>query len=168
MVRNRGDDQVVGQALARDCVQGVQAQRLFAHITMVFSLAPALAPVMGGYLSSYSGWRSVFWMLTVLSVGLIALCWRQLPETLPVASRQPLKLWVILANYARALSNGRFVLAISAIACAFGGFALYISSAASFVRTVTPSAPVRGFQMSGVEEGGGEPSSGNTPDKKTQ
>ncbi len=128
-----GAGRVVGQALARDCVQGVQAQRLFAHITMVFSLAPALAPVMGGYLSSYSGWRSVFWMLTVLSVGLIALCWRQLPETLPVASRQPLKLWVILANYARALSNGRFVLAISAIACAFGGFALYISSAASFV-----------------------------------
>ncbi|EKU28583.1 Bcr/CflA subfamily drug resistance transporter [Alcaligenes sp. HPC1271] len=84
-----GAGRVVGQALARDCVQGVQAQRLFAHITMVFSLAPALAPVMGGYLSSYSGWRSVFWMLTVLSIALIALCWRQLPETLPLASRQP-------------------------------------------------------------------------------
>ncbi|MGE8548262.1 MAG: multidrug effflux MFS transporter [Alcaligenes sp.] len=128
-----GAGRVVGQALARDCVQGAAAQRLFAHITMVFSLAPAIAPVVGGYLSSHTGWRAIFWMLTLVTAGLIALCLRQLPETLPPASRQPMKLLPVLGNYYRAVRNGRFLLAILAVAFAFGGFALYIASAAGFV-----------------------------------
>ena len=128
-----GAGRVVGQALARDCVQGAAAQKLFAHITMVFSLAPAIAPVVGGYLSSHTGWRAIFWMLTLVTIGLIALCLRQLPETLAPGHRQPLKLRLILGNYLRALRHGRFVLAIMAVAFAFAGFALYISSAASFV-----------------------------------
>ncbi|OZI53362.1 multidrug effflux MFS transporter [Bordetella genomosp. 4] len=131
-----GAGRVVGQALVRDRFHGPEAQRLFANITMVFSLAPAIAPVIGGYLNSHAGWRSTFVLLTVFTVALIAVCWRQLPESLTPEARQPLKLGTILRNYVLALRNPQFLFAILAVGFAFSGFALYISSAASFIMEI--------------------------------
>ena len=128
-----GAGRIIGQALARDCFQGAEAQRLFANIAMVFGLAPAIAPVLGGYLSTYVGWRAIFVLLSVLSLLLIVASWRVLPETLPPKARQPLRLGGILRNYLHVAKNGRFLLAISAIGLAFAGFGLYIASAARFI-----------------------------------
>lgn len=128
-----GAGRIIGQALARDCFHGAEAQRLFANIAMVFGLAPAIAPVLGGYLSTYVGWRAIFVLLSVLSLLLIVASWRVLPETLPPKARQPLRLGGILRNYLHVAKNGRFLLAISAIGLAFAGFGLYIASAARFI-----------------------------------
>ncbi|NLC36383.1 MAG: multidrug effflux MFS transporter [Alcaligenaceae bacterium] len=128
-----GAGRIVGQALARDRYQGAEAQRLFANIAMVFGLAPAIAPIVGGYLSTYVGWRSIFAMLTVLTLLLIAASWRYLPETLPPKARQPIDLRAILRNYFHVVRNTRFLLAITAVGLAFSGFGLYIASAARFI-----------------------------------
>jgi DHA1 family bicyclomycin/chloramphenicol resistance-like MFS transporter len=66
------------------------AQRLMSHISMMFALAPAIAPVIGGRLQQWFGWQSVFAFLVVATFMLWFACWRLLPETLPVAQRQPL------------------------------------------------------------------------------
>jgi len=131
-----GAGRVIGQALVRDKFHGADAQRLFANITMVFSLAPAIAPVLGGYISEHSGWRSVFWCLTVFGVLLTTFCWKSLPETLPVKQRQPFNLRKIVGNYFSALVNPYFLLAIIGVGFAFAGFALYISSAAHFIMEI--------------------------------
>lgn len=131
-----GAGRVVGQAIVRDRYHGAEAQRLFANITMVFSLAPAIAPVLGGYLNNLSGWRSVFALLTLVSILLIVASLRKLPETLPANRRQPFRLRVIVANYLHAMRQPSFVLAILAVGFAFSGFALYISSAASFIMNI--------------------------------
>lgn len=128
-----GAGRIVGQALARDRYQGAEAQRLFANIAMVFGLAPAIAPILGGYLSTHIGWRSIFVTLSGLTLLLILASWRHLPETLPVNSRQPIRLGAIVRNYLHVASNRRFLLAIAAIGLAFSGFGLYIASAARFI-----------------------------------
>lgn len=131
-----GAGRVVGQALVRDCYNGPEAQRLFANIAMVFSLAPAIAPIVGGYLSAYVGWRSIFIMLSVLTLALFAASARALPETLAVERRQPMRLMPILRNYLRAVRNVQFLFAIMAVGFAFSGFGLYIASAAKFIITI--------------------------------
>lgn len=128
-----GAGRVVGQALVRDRFHGADAQRMFANITMVFSLAPAIAPIIGGYLDSYAGWRAIFALLAVFTVMLIGVCWRQLPESLAVQARQPLAFGTIFRNYLRALRHREFLLAILGVGFAFSGFALYIASAAGFI-----------------------------------
>lgn len=128
-----GAGRVVGQALVRDKFHGADAQRLFANISMVFSLAPAIAPIVGGYLSEQIGWRSIFGMLTGLSVLLGLFCWRSLPETLPQKNRNPFRLGSIMTNYYTAIRNPYFLLAVTGVGFAFAGFALYISSAAHFI-----------------------------------
>ena len=66
---------VVSRAIVRDLFDGAAAQRLMAQITMMFALAPAIAPVIGGWLQTALGWRSVFAFLSVSTVTLAIACW---------------------------------------------------------------------------------------------
>jgi len=82
---------VVGRAIIRDTYDGPMAQRLMSQVTMLFSLAPAVAPVIGGVLDIAFGWRSIFVFLTFFSLLLWAGCAWTLPETLPKTDRQPFR-----------------------------------------------------------------------------
>src|SRR5947199_3738705 len=98
-----GTGLVVGRAIIRDRFQGPEAQRLMSQITLVFGVAPALAPVVGGILLNTLGWRSIFWVLLSLVIALFAWSGKQLPETLPVAARQSLKPRQLWRNYVTVL-----------------------------------------------------------------
>ena len=63
---------VISRAIVRDLFDGAEAQRLMAQITMMFALAPAIAPLIGGWLQTLFGWRSVFAFLVLLTAGLAA------------------------------------------------------------------------------------------------
>ena len=51
---------VISRAIVRDLFDGPAAQRLMSRISMMFALAPIIAPLIGGYLQEWFGWRSVF------------------------------------------------------------------------------------------------------------
>jgi DHA1 family bicyclomycin/chloramphenicol resistance-like MFS transporter len=63
---------VICRAIVRDLYDGEAAQRLISQVTMMFALAPAIAPVLGGWLQSWFGWRSVFAFLVLSSVASVA------------------------------------------------------------------------------------------------
>jgi DHA1 family bicyclomycin/chloramphenicol resistance-like MFS transporter len=136
-----GATTVVGRALIRDLFEGPAAQRLFAQVNMVFILAPAVAPIVGGYLLTASGWRAIFWLLLLYPGVLLAACWRWLPETLPRESRAPLRLTRIAGNLlalARKPALGALVLMTAASFCGFFG---YILAAPVFVRDILGLKP---------------------------
>jgi DHA1 family bicyclomycin/chloramphenicol resistance-like MFS transporter len=128
-----GAGMVIGLAIVRDRYTGAVAQRMMSHITMVFGLAPAIAPVIGGFLHVAFGWRSVFVFMAAIAVLLFAASHRFLEETLPVDKRVPFHPTTLARGYWNALRNHRFVASCLACGFAFGGMALYIASAASFV-----------------------------------
>ena len=128
-----GSGLVVGRAIIRDRFQGPEAQRVMSQITLVFGIAPAIAPVLGGLLLNAFGWRSIFWVLLALVIALLTWSAKSLPETLPVAQRQslhPRKLW---QNYVSVLHNRDFLLLATIPALNFAAFFLYIASAPSFL-----------------------------------
>ncbi|QDZ30672.1 multidrug effflux MFS transporter [Noviherbaspirillum sp. UKPF54] len=128
-----GGGRVIGQAIIRDRFSGAAAQRLMSHVTLVFGLAPAIAPVLGGYLHVAFGWRSVFVFMTVLGLALLAACLRFLPESLPPASRIRFHPVTLAGNYWSALRHPQFVARTLAVGLGFGGLGLYIASAPSFI-----------------------------------
>ena len=128
-----GAGTVVGRAVLQDYFKGADAARAAATITMVFGLAPALAPVLGGWLQAGLGWRWIFVFLTAFSLGLWLLCYRLLPETLPHARRTAFAPHVVAANYARCLRHSSFMLMSLAIAFLFSVIAIYVGSAAAVV-----------------------------------
>lgn len=118
---------VVGRAIVRDSFSGVAAQRVMSRIMLVFPIAPAAAPIIGGWLHDVAGWRSVFWFLALLGAVVWAWVARLLPETLPVAERHPGHPRAIAAAYMRALRHPRFMLLVFAVAFNFGGMFLYVA-----------------------------------------
>lgn len=127
---------VVGQALVRDLLQGAAAQRTIAHIMMVFGVAPAVAPIIGGWLEVLFGWRASFALMAIIGLVLWIACTRLLPETLAPAARHPLQAGAVLRRFAVVVADRRFMLRSIAIGALFGSFALYVASAASFIMQV--------------------------------
>jgi DHA1 family bicyclomycin/chloramphenicol resistance-like MFS transporter len=67
-----GAGAIVSRAIVRDCFEGADAQRLMSSVMLLFAVAPALAPVVGGYLQEWWGWRSVFGFMVAGSIALLA------------------------------------------------------------------------------------------------
>lgn len=131
-----GAGSVVGRAIVRDLFPGTAGHRMMAHITMVFSIAPAVAPVIGGWLQVGFGWRSVFVFLALLSLSVLITGWKLLPESLAKENRHPFHPGVILANYWRVGRHGPFLLQSIGIGLTFSGLSLYVSTAPDFIRDV--------------------------------
>ncbi|MES2771952.1 MAG: multidrug effflux MFS transporter [Pseudomonadota bacterium] len=124
---------VISRAIVRDLFSGPAAHRLMSQITMVFALAPAIAPVIGGWLQTWFGWRSVFAFLALMTIVLWLVCWRQLPETLPPEKRQSLKPGYLAQTYWQVLTAPNFLLACAALTFNFAGFFIYVLSAPVFL-----------------------------------
>jgi len=133
-----GAGSVIGQAIVQDRFSHDQAhaQKVMSHIMMVFGLAPAIAPVLGGWLHVTFGWRSTFVFLTCFGALMIALVYRGLPESLPREQRHAFHGIAIARNYLMVLRHPRFLLLSLAVGMAFGGLSLYIGSAAHFVMDI--------------------------------
>ncbi|CAN7601966.1 multidrug effflux MFS transporter [Pseudoduganella sp. LjRoot289] len=120
---------VVGRAIIRDLYADAHAARLLSMVTMIFSIAPAIAPVLGGIIVKYLDWRAIFLFLFVYTVGLFLVCWRRLPETLPPAKRQPFNPRYLVRNYRAILMSPLFHMKSGVVALNFAGLFVYITAA---------------------------------------
>ncbi len=124
---------VIGRAITRDLYSGAEAERMLSLVTMIFSVSPAIAPIVGGVVVTYLDWRSIFLLLFAFALLLLWLCQRQLPETLAAEKRQsfnPTSLW---RNYRQIFVSPLFQLKAGAIACNFSGLFLYVASAPAII-----------------------------------
>ena len=128
-----GAGMVVGRAMIRDLFGPEDAQRLMSLVTLFFGLAPAIAPVIGGWLFASLGWRSIFWFLTAVGALLVGVGWRKLPETLAEDHRQPFHPIALLRGYREVGIHKRFLLLSLAAGFNFNAFFVYIVSAPVFL-----------------------------------
>jgi len=131
-----GAGAVVARAVVQDRFPPAEAHRVMAYMTVVFGVAPAVAPVIGGWLQVFFGWRSVFVFLALASLAMMTASYAFLSESLPVARRQPFRFTLIMANYRKVLSDRRFLVLVLTLSLAFTGVSLYVGSAASFVMNI--------------------------------
>ncbi len=128
-----GASTALSRAVVRDAYQGVEAQRQMSRVMLIFSIAPAIAPVIGGILQTWLGWRANFWFLTLFGALLFIACHRYLPETLPASARQRFAAAPLLAAYRLVALNPRFILLAGTSSLSFAGFFLYVLSAPAFI-----------------------------------
>jgi DHA1 family bicyclomycin/chloramphenicol resistance-like MFS transporter len=130
-----GAGMVVGRAMIRDLFGPEDAQRLMSLVTLFFGLAPAIAPIIGGWLFVGLGWRAIFWGLAIVGLVLVGVSLRFLPETLAPAARQPFHPVALLKGYEEVGINLKFLLLSLAAGFNFNAFFLYIVSAPMFLGT---------------------------------
>ena len=124
---------IVGRAVIRDVLHGDDAQRLMSQVSMIFGIAPAIAPVIGGWILGWGHWHDIFWFLVGFAALLFAATWAWLPETHPAEHRSALAPRSMLRDYVLILANRRFQRLAAAGALNFAALFLYIASAPAFV-----------------------------------
>ncbi len=127
---------VVGRAVIRDMFDGDDAQRLMSQVSMIFGVAPAIAPIIGGWILGWQRWPMIFWFLVVFSLLLLFATWRWLPETHPREARGSLVPACLARDYRAILANPRFQRLAAASAFNFSALFLYIASAPAFVMDI--------------------------------
>ena len=136
---------VVSRAVIRDMFPPAQAQQVMSQVTIYFGVAPAIAPIVGGWLFVNIGWHSIFWFLTAVGLALWTANFRLLPETLHVTQRQPFNVRNLLQGYWQLGSNPRFLLLALASGVPFNGMFLYVLSAPAFLGEHLGLAPTQFF-----------------------
>jgi len=104
-----------------------------SQITLVFAIAPAIAPVIGGILLNLTGWRSIFWALLAFTLFVLAWTSRSLRETHPPHLRIPLHPRTMARNYRAVLGKPEYLLLAFVPALNFCAFFLYIAGAPAFL-----------------------------------
>lgn len=136
---------VVSRAVVRDMFPPADAQKVMSQITIYFGVAPAIAPIIGGWLFVHLDWHSIFWFLTGIGVLLWLANFRFLPETLHLDQRQPMNARNLLRGYRQLIANPRFVLLALASGVPFNGMFLYVLSAPEFLGHLLGLGPTQFF-----------------------
>jgi DHA1 family bicyclomycin/chloramphenicol resistance-like MFS transporter len=136
---------VVSRAVIRDMFPPEQAQKVMSQVTIYFGVAPAVAPIIGGWLFVHLGWHSIFWFLTAVGIVLWTANYRLLPETLHASHRQPFNVRNLLRGYWQLGSSPRFLLLALASGVPFNGMFLYVLSAPAFLGEQLQLAPTEFF-----------------------
>lgn len=124
---------VISRAVIRDVYPPSQAQKVMSQVTIFFGVAPAIAPMVGGWLLIHASWHGIFWFLAAVGVALWTSNYFLLPETLPPAQRQHFHVKNLLAGYWKLGSDPRFLLLALASGIPFNGMFLYVLSAPVFL-----------------------------------
>jgi DHA1 family bicyclomycin/chloramphenicol resistance-like MFS transporter len=127
---------IVGRAMVRDRFQGAEAQKFIAEVAIVSGLAPAIAPVIGGWLHVWFGWRGPFLLLALLGLVMLTACYWALPESLPKEARQPFHPGALTRGYLQVLRVPSFLALSLSLSLGGGGFLLYVSTAPDVVLNI--------------------------------
>lgn len=136
---------VVSRAVIRDIYPPADAQRVMSQVTLFFGVAPAIAPIVGGFLFVHIGWHAVFWFLAGVGVLLGLANWFLLPETLHASQRQPFDVRHLMRGYVQMGTSPRFLLLALASGVPFNGMFLYVLSAPTFLGEHLHLAPTEFF-----------------------
>ena len=140
-----GAGMVVSRAIIRDMFPPADAQRVMSQVTIYFGIAPAVAPMVGGWLFVSVGWHAIFWFLALISALLWWVVWRKLPETLHATQRQPVHVGPLLRGYVQMMRNPHFMMLALASGIPFNGMFLYVLSAPVWLGEILRLQPTQFF-----------------------
>jgi DHA1 family bicyclomycin/chloramphenicol resistance-like MFS transporter len=127
-----GAGNTVARAMVRDLFEGAQAQRVMATVQMLFGIAPAIAPIIGGFLLGIH-WQAIFVFLAVYAALTLWAAVRFLPETMPPEKRLKLSAKNVLTSYKIIFGDAEFAKLCIAIGANFSAFFLYVLSSPVFL-----------------------------------
>lgn len=134
---------VVGLAILKDLYSDSQLVKALALLGMVIAIAPAVGPVLGGYLHVVFGWQSNFYVISGLALIALGFAAWKLPEsTTPDATAlNPVN---VIAGYRRLLMNSDFMVHSIMLGVALGLIFVFVT-AAPFVLIDWLGVPVDRF-----------------------
>jgi MFS transporter, DHA1 family, multidrug resistance protein len=127
-----GAGNTVARAMVRDLFEGPQAQRVMATVQMLFGIAPAVAPIIGGFLLGIH-WQAIFIFLAIYAMLTLWAAAVFLPETMPEEKRLKLSAKNVISSYKTIFSDHEFTKLVIALGANFSGFFIYVLASPVFL-----------------------------------
>ena len=105
--------------------------RVLAHdvlVMLVTTIAPLLAPIVGGWVLVWLSWHYIFWILAMAAVLASVMIFTLIKETLPVERRQPFRLRTTIGNFASLFRHKRVLSYMLASGFSFAGMFSFLSA----------------------------------------
>ncbi len=123
---------VLGRAMVRDLYDPQEGGRMLSHIASAMALAPAVAPIIGGFLTALYGWEANFWFLLAYGLLALAVLVFVLPETIRRKNPDATKIGHLVKNYRTLIQHQRWRLYTLICSFIFAGLFAFLSGS-SFV-----------------------------------
>jgi len=134
---------VLGRAVVRDVYGRERAAKALSYMSMAMALAPALGPILGGYLQVWFGWRANFLVLASFGASCLLAVFLLLPETNPSRDAAATRGAQMLRNYLTLARDPAYVGYVLVGAFAYGGIFAFISGSSFVLIDVLGLSPDR-------------------------
>lgn len=118
---------VVISALMRDSYSKEEFSRMMSFVMLVTTIAPLLAPIVGGWMLLIWSWHAIFWTISAAAVVTTLLVVTQIKETLPKDKRQPFSLRTTLRNFLSLFRHKRVFSYMLASGFSFAGLFSFLN-----------------------------------------
>jgi DHA1 family bicyclomycin/chloramphenicol resistance-like MFS transporter len=118
---------VVVPAMVRDMFRDVEAAKALSIVMLTMTVAPLVAPSLGGQLLKYGGWRWVFDVQAVVASVLLIAAAMRLPET-HLSQRRPFNLRTVVSGYVDVMKDNQALVYIFGGAFAYAGLFVFIAA----------------------------------------
>ncbi|NDZ81640.1 multidrug effflux MFS transporter [Streptomyces sp. SID10853] len=122
-----GSGMVLGRAVISDLYDEKDAARMFATVMPIVGVSPSIAPLVGGYLTTYVSWRAPFVVTALIGLATLVVMVTSIPESLP-PERRSKHLGATLRNYPKLLTRPLFWAYTLNLAVAYGGYFGYLAA----------------------------------------
>ncbi|WP_425475155.1 Bcr/CflA family multidrug efflux MFS transporter [Brenneria uluponensis] len=119
---------VVINALMRDMFSKDEFSRMMSFVILVMTIAPLLAPIIGGALLFWFSWHAIFWTISGAALMATIFVWLFIPESLPVERRQRFHLRTTLGNFSQLCRHKRVFGYMLASGFSFAGMFSFLSA----------------------------------------
>ena len=123
---------VLGRAIVRDFYEGPRAGKELSRMGTIMGVVPAAAPVLGGVIERFTGWRVTFGAMILFGVALAAIIVLKMPESIRRKSDIPISFAAILHGFRVLLGHAGYRTYVGLSMLTYGGLFAFISGS-SFV-----------------------------------
>jgi len=123
---------VLGRAIVRDFYEGPRAGRELSRMGTIMGVVPAAAPVLGGIIERFTGWRVTFGMMILFGLSMAAIISLRMPESIRRKSDAPISFAAILRGFRILLGHAGYRTYVGLSMLTYGGLFAFISGS-SFV-----------------------------------
>jgi len=119
---------VVINALMRDIYPKEEFSRMMSFVMLVTTVAPLVAPMVGGAVLVWFSWHAIFWLLALAALLASAMSFFFIKETLPAEHRQKFHIRTTLGNFASLFRHKRVLSYMLASGFSFAGMFSFLSA----------------------------------------
>lgn len=126
---------IVAIAIVRDLYEGRPMARIMSYAMLIFTLVPALAPLLGSFIIDAFGWRAVFHSFLLFCCLVIGWLMLRQPETLPPERRRSFAPAALIEATRECFAERVFALSTALQILAFGMLFACLSSVQQIFET---------------------------------